>query len=153
ASRLFGLRIMENFRFPMLAPNISDFWRRWHMTLAGWCQRYIYMPTLGWFRSPYLSLYTTFIVIGLWHAASGAYLFWGCYHATGIAVYQLWAKLKRRLKWPLMDHWTLKYAGIPLTFLFVSAGEICTLGGAGTGREAFGILGRLFFINVYGGRR
>jgi alginate O-acetyltransferase complex protein AlgI len=148
ASRLFGLRIMENFNFPIVAANINDFWRRWHMTLAGWCQKYIYMPVLGWFRNPYLALYSTFIVIALWHAASSAYLFWGCYHATGIAIYQLWAKFKRRQKWKSLDRWPWKYAGIPLTFLFVSAGEICTLGGAQTGHEAFRILGRLLFMHV-----
>lgn len=149
ASRLFGLRIMENFNFPMVAPNISDFWRRWHMTLAGWCQTYVYMPVLAWLRSPYIALYTTFIVIGLWHAASGAYLFWGCYHATGIAIYQLWAKFKRRKKWKSFEQRPWKYAGIPVTFLFVSAGEICTLGGAQTGRDALRILGKLFFIQIH----
>jgi len=148
ASRLFGLRIMENFNFPIFAVNINDFWRRWHMTLAGWCQKYIYMPVLGWFRNPYLALYATFIVIALWHAASSAYLFWGCYHATGIVIYQFWAKLKRRQKWKSLEQWPWRFAGISLTFLFVSAGEICTLAGAQSSHEAFRILGRLLFMHV-----
>lgn len=47
-SRLFGLRIMENFNLPFLAPNIGNLWKRWHMSLANWCQSYVYMPMLGW---------------------------------------------------------------------------------------------------------
>ena len=67
ASRLYGFRIMENFNFPIAAWNISEFWKRWHMTLVGWIQSYVYMPTIGLTRRPYVAVYCTFITMGLWH--------------------------------------------------------------------------------------
>src|SRR5262249_47825752 len=71
-SRLFGLRIMENFTFPIIASSTPDFWKRWHMTLTGWCQSYIYMPMLGFTRNSYIAVYATFVAIGLWHGGSSA---------------------------------------------------------------------------------
>lgn len=59
SSRLFGLRIMENFNWPILAPNIAEFWKRWHMALAGWCRAYIYMTMIGLTRNPYHCLLYT----------------------------------------------------------------------------------------------
>lgn len=120
-SRLFGIRIMENFNFPIAAPNLTEFWRRWHMTLAGWCQRYIYMPMIGFTRSPYLAVYATFLTMGLWHDAAFQWLAWGLYHATGITIHQTWARRrrKRRKKEPST---VARLAGWLLTFLFVSAG-------------------------------
>ena len=84
ASRLFGIKIMENFNFPILAINISDFWKRWHMTLAGWCQTYIYMPVMARTRTPYAAVFATFTMMGLWHGATAGWLLWGLYHATGV---------------------------------------------------------------------
>jgi alginate O-acetyltransferase complex protein AlgI len=96
ASRLFGFRICENFNYPLLATNIGDFWKRWHMSLSSWCQAYVYMPTLGLTRQPYVAVYATMAAIGLWHAGSASWLFWGLYHASGIVVFLGWNRLKRR---------------------------------------------------------
>jgi alginate O-acetyltransferase complex protein AlgI len=84
AARLFGVTIMENFDFPFLATNLGDFWRRWHMTLVGFCQAYVYMPVLGWTRNPYLATIVSFSVIGLWHAGSWHWLLWGLHNAVGV---------------------------------------------------------------------
>lgn len=148
SSRLFGLRIMENFNLPVLSPNIGTFWKRWHMTLAGWCQSYIYMPVLGVSRSPYLALYATFITIGLWHAAAMNWLFWGVYHATGITVFQAWTRFRKRRKWTFLDHGLWKYAGIPLTFAFVSVGEIASVEAVRTPYAVVQVLARLVFITL-----
>lgn len=94
-ARLFGIRIMENFNYPFLATNISEFWKRWHMTLAGWCQAYVYMPLLGRTRQPYAALYGTFIVMGLWHGISLSWLAWGLYHASGVAICLTWQRRRR----------------------------------------------------------
>ena len=118
-SRLFGIRIMENFNFPIAAPNLSEFWRRWHMTLAGWCQRYVYMPTLGLTRNPYLAVYATFLTMGLWHDAAPQWVAWGIYHASGIVVQQKWSRWRKRKGRPSP---VSRWAGCALTFLFVSAG-------------------------------
>lgn len=95
-SRLFGFRISENFNFPIIARSIGEFWQRWHMTLAAWAQGYVYSPLLGLTRNPYIALYASFAVIGLWHAGTLNRLSWGLYHATGVLVASLWTRYKRR---------------------------------------------------------
>src|SRR5690606_12379997 len=126
ASRLFGLRIMENFNWPILAQNIGAFWKRWHMTLAGWCQSYVYMPTIGLTRNPYVATYATFAAIGLWHSASFGWLAWGLYHATGLSVYGYWNRERRRRKWRGLDRPGWRWVGVPVTLAFVSAGSSLT---------------------------
>jgi alginate O-acetyltransferase complex protein AlgI len=132
ASRLFGIRIMENFRFPVLAINISDFWKRWHMTLAGWCQSYIYLPVLARTRTPYVAVFATFTAMGLWHGATFGWLLWGLYHATGVALYLTWTRYARELDWwraATRSRW--KYLGIPLTFAFVTGSYAFSSTGGG----------------------
>lgn len=121
-SRLFGVRIMENFHFPILATNISDFWQRWHMTLAGWCQSYVYMPLIGLTRNPYLATYGAFATMGLWHAGTLQWLAWGLWHASGIAGFVLWRRLKLRRRWVARSPKGSRLVGWMLTQLFVSAG-------------------------------
>ena len=121
AARLFGFRIMENFNWPIIAVNITDFWRRWHMTLANFCQSYVYMPVMARTRTPYAAAFATFIAMGIWHGATPGWAMWGIYHASGVAGYMTWARYMRRYKW-----WReatkspLKWLGLPLTFAFVS---------------------------------
>jgi alginate O-acetyltransferase complex protein AlgI len=119
ASRLFGLRIMENFDWPLTAPNISAFWKRWHMTLAGWCQAYVYMPMIGLTRNPYLSIYATFVVMGLWHAGNLNYLGWGLYHATGVSVALTWARFLRKRGFAAVRQGPRTWWGVAVTMLFV----------------------------------
>ena len=148
ASRLFGLRIMENFNWPIVAANIGEFWRRWHMTLAGWCQSYVYLPAIGLTRNPYVAVYATFIAIGLWHAGSLNYLCWGLYHGTGVAIFQTWLRIKRRRGWRALDRAPWRWLGVPITFLFVSGSFAFTIT-ADTGFYAgVRVLCKLFFIEL-----
>lgn len=121
ASRLYGIRIMENFNFPVLATNISDFWKRWHISLATWCQTYVYLPLIGLTRNPYAAIYATFVVMGLWHEGTLARLFWGLYHATGVAAHLTWTRLARRRRWRFESP-AFRPLGWAATFLFVSGG-------------------------------
>lgn len=125
-SRLFGIRIMENFNLPIIASNMADFWKRWHMTLAGWCQTYIYMPVFALTRQPYMAVYSTFIVMGLWHGASWNWLAWGLYHATGVSVALTWARIKRRLDWPARPGMAYRWLGVILTLLYVAGAAAFT---------------------------
>lgn len=86
---MVGYRIIENFDAPYLKPNISEFWKSWHISLSRWCREYIYAPVVAKTRNPALGAITTMIVIGLWHEISFRYLLWGLYHGLGIVVWQL----------------------------------------------------------------
>ncbi len=99
ASRLYGFKIAENFNYPLAANSISDFWTRWHRTLAGWCQAYIYFPIIGYTRNVYLAMFLAWGAIGLWHAGTLNWICWGLYHAVGIVVRLEWRKLLRKAGW------------------------------------------------------
>lgn len=132
ASLLFGIRIMENFNVPIIAANISDFWRRWHMTLSGWCQTYVYMPVMARTRSIGLATFATFVLIGVWHGVSLPWLAWGLFHSIGVLIYANWARVARRWAWyrrSRQNAW--RFAGVPLTFAFVSASYAFTATGRG----------------------
>lgn len=148
-SRLFGIRIMENFNWPVLASNIGVFWKRWHMTLAGWCQSYVYMPMIGLTRNPYLAVYTTFLVMGLWHAGSTVWVMWGLYHGTLVTVYLQWSRMRRKWKWRPSDRILAKLPGIGITFIAVSvASAITTNYPNGTGYDAVRMLAKLIWIDL-----
>ena len=147
ASRLFGIRVMENFNLPIVARNIGEFWQRWHMTLAQWCRDYVYWPALRLTRSTYAAVYATFLAMGLWHAGHINWICWGLYQGTGVAVYLTWAKVKRRRRWLFLNHGLWQYAGIPITFLFVCAGLAFTLDGTSL-YDSVRILAKLFAINL-----
>lgn len=97
---LLGYRIMENFRWPYLQKNISDFWRCWHISLSSWCRDYVYMPVLGVTRNPYMATLASFSVIGLWHEISYRYVLWGLFHGAGILVWRRMQDAKRALRLP-----------------------------------------------------
>ena len=86
-ARLFGFRIPENFRYPLFAYNIGEFWKRWHMTLAQLCRAYVYLPMLARTRSVHLSMMVTMIIVALWHGASPGWILWGAWHGTGLTIY------------------------------------------------------------------
>jgi len=102
ASRLFGIRIMENFRNPYLAPNISQFWRRWHISLSDWIRDYLFFPlsrissTRIWsiFFVPVIAM----AICGLWHGPAWHFVLWGAWHGIGLTAYQLWSEQKRQNK-------------------------------------------------------
>jgi len=151
ASRLFGLRIMENFNFPLLAADIGEFWRRWHMTLAGWCQAYVYLPTIGLSRNPYVATYATMIAVGLWHAGSPGWICWGLYHATGLSVFVAWSRFARRRKWRFREHPAWRLAGVPATFAFVVAGATFpAFASSGGPAVSLRVLAKMFFVSRLG---
>jgi len=87
-ARLFGFRFPENFNHPYASVSITDFWRRWHMSLSQWFRDYLYIP-LGGNRGPkfahYRNVLFVFLVTGLWHGASWTFVLWGLYHGILVA--------------------------------------------------------------------
>lgn len=83
-SRLMGFDLMKNFNFPYLAQNMSDFWKRWHISLSTWFRDYVYIPLGGSRVSKgrlILNIMIVFLVSGLWHGANLTFVFWGFIHA------------------------------------------------------------------------
>lgn len=89
---LLGFRIIENFNYPFLQPNISEFWRNWHMSLTSWSRGYVYPPVAAATRSPYLAIFAAMLFIGLWHEFSPKYLLWGLYHGSGIMAHRYYQR-------------------------------------------------------------
>lgn len=93
---LLGFRVMENFNFPFLARDISDFWRRWHISLSSWCREYVYMPAISISRSPVIAAVASMVVLGVWHELTWRYLLWGAWHGIGIACCHFWQRSSMR---------------------------------------------------------
>jgi len=77
---LLGFRFPENFNSPYASLSITDFWRRWHMTLSRWLRDYLYIPLGGNQRGPgrtYVNLMLTMLLGGLWHGAAWRFVVWG----------------------------------------------------------------------------
>ena len=97
-SRLFGIRLPLNFNSPYKAANISDFWRRWHMTLSRFLRDYLYIPLGGSHSSlpaRYRNLMLTMLLGGLWHGAGWTYVVWGGLHGLYLVLHQGWQHLPR----------------------------------------------------------
>jgi len=156
--RMFGFRLPENFNQPYLADSITDFWRRWHITLGAWMKNYLYIPLGGNKVSPrriYLNLFIVFLISGFWHGASWNFILWGCWHGFFLVIERLFLlRVYEKLFRPFR---------ILLTFFFVSIGwiifdvkDIATgfgyigaLFGAGSGSDAFVIVPKLIlFLSI-----
>ncbi len=128
---------------PYLSTNITEFWRRWHITLSSWLRDYLYIPLGGNRRGSlrtYVNLFLTMLLGGLWHGASWNFVLWGGLHGTALAVHKLWVK---RVGWrmPAPLAWAL-------TFLFAS---LCWVPfRAQTFDQTATMLGRMFTFSGHG---
>lgn len=98
-ARILGFRLMQNFNLPYLANSISDFWKRWHISLSTWFGDYLYIP-MGGNRVPYLrwvfNIFVVFLVSGFWHGANWTFIVWGGLHAI-YYIFENWGD--QFLKW------------------------------------------------------
>ncbi len=88
-ARMLGFRFPENFNLPYAATSISEFWRRWHMSLSGWLRDYVYIPLGGSKASStrvQLNLFVTMLICGLWHGANWTFVLWGAYFGCLLSV-------------------------------------------------------------------
>ena len=96
-SRLFGIELMENFKTPYFAQNVSEFWRRWHISLSEWLRDYLYIALggnrAGKFKT-YRNLLTTMVLGGLWHGAAWTFVIWGVLHGLYLVVHRFWRFLR-----------------------------------------------------------
>lgn len=128
-SKMLGFNVKINFHYPYFAINISDFWRRWHMSLQRWFTDYIYFPLGGSRCSKGRTLLNTFVVFtvcGIWHGANWTFIVWGVYNALLFVPYVLFFKNKTRKNIP--DNVLLPSLRdsiqVLITFFFVTIGWI-----------------------------
>ena len=123
-SGLFGFRIMENFNRPLLQKNLAEFWRSWHISLSSWCRNNVYFPVFGATRNPWIGLYCTMLVMGLWHYVNLNWFSWGIYHGSGLVALYYWQQFKRKRK-RLKRLWKnsgVENLGYVATFFYVAVG-------------------------------
>lgn len=116
---IMGFKLATNFNFPYKARNLTDFWRRWHISLSTWLRDYVYIP-LGGNRKgkvrTYINSFLTMLIGGLWHGAAWRFVLWGGLHGLGLAVH----KASRPLMTKVSDVWVVKALSWFVTFAFVS---------------------------------
>lgn len=116
---IMGFRLSRNFDFPYKSKNLTEFWRRWHISLSSWLRDYVYIP-LGGNRKgtlrTYLNNFLTMLIGGLWHGAAWKFVFWGAMHGVGLAVHKATLPLTRRLP----DTWWVRAVGWSVTMVYVS---------------------------------
>ncbi|MEM7657796.1 MAG: MBOAT family protein [Bacteroidota bacterium] len=99
--QMMGFRFPENFRFPYTSRSITEFWRRWHITLSQWMRDYLYIPLGGNRHSAsrtYLNLWIVFLISGLWHGAAWNFLIWGIWHGSFLVLERLFlGKILKRI--------------------------------------------------------
>lgn len=119
-AKWMGFTINENFDSPYQSSSITEFWRRWHMSLSAWLKDYLYISLggnrVGKFRQ-YLNLMITMLLGGLWHGASFNFIVWGGMHGLGLAVDKIRMSLTDQIK--IFNSKIFKLLGVLLTFHFV----------------------------------
>ena len=96
--RLFGFELVQNFKQPYFAGNLTDFWRRWHISLSSWLRDYIYIPLGGGRKGLAVrqrNILLVFLISGLWHGGAPQFLAWGLLHGAGQVVQDFYKKAKQ----------------------------------------------------------
>lgn len=127
---MMGIRTPENFNNPYFSTNISEFWKRWHITFSTFLKIYVFKPVIAllnrlpiakWRMLVSVTAYlVTFLVCGLWHGSTVNFVLWGLWHGIGLSVYKIFTYKKTAKPLTLPR----KMAGIGGTFLFVTVGWI-----------------------------
>lgn len=114
--KMFGFSFAENFNYPYMASSVTDFWRRWHISLSSWFRDYIYIPLGGSRVSKvrcYFNLWVVWLCTGIWHGANWSFLFWGMWHFAFLmlekifhiekkiptAIYRIWVLMVVLIGW------------------------------------------------------
>ena len=100
--RIFGFHFMENFDYPFISGSITEFWRRWHISLGSWFRDYVYIP-LGGNRVPkwrwYINIFVVWMLTGFWHGAAWNFIIWGLFFAVFLVLEkQFWLKVITKYK-------------------------------------------------------
>ena len=131
AAGMLGLKVRENFDRPFTAVNIQDFWKRWHVSMIDFAFRYIYFPLIKRTRGKIeLSIFVTFLLIGLWHELSWNFLCWGVANGAGLALVAWFGRkvkggqaLRKRLPYRIV-RWYLTLFFVAWAWSFALSGSV-----------------------------
>jgi alginate O-acetyltransferase complex protein AlgI len=135
AARMLGYQLPNNFQFPYFARNVSDFWRRWHISLSSWLRDYLYIP-LGGNRGSrgfaYRNVMITMLLGGLWHGAAWTFVIWGALHGTALLIHREWIRLTEGLKWAARAMgwlaWPITIYVVCIAWIFFRAHDLSSAG-------------------------
>ena len=118
-AKMMGFRLPENFNNPYTSGSITEFWRRWHITLGAWMKNYLYIPLGGNQVSKtklYRNLFVVFLLSGLWHGASWNFVLWGAYHGLFLVMERIFlGKFFKQVG---------KWVSVPITFIILITGWV-----------------------------
>lgn len=148
--RMFGFIIPENFNYPYISLNVSEFWRRWHITLGTWFREYLYIP-LGGNRGGRLNTVRNLAIVwaltGLWHGASWNFVLWGSYFGLLIICERLFL-LKLLEKLPKIIQWAYSFLAVVIGWVFFSYTDLSA--GIHTLSAMFGFAKLYDSLGLYG---
>jgi D-alanyl-lipoteichoic acid acyltransferase DltB (MBOAT superfamily) len=130
AAQLLGIKLPVNFDRPYLCTNLTDFWRRWHISFSNWLRDYLYfsLPGARTKVMPYLNLVITMFLGGLWHGFTWTFAFWGVLHGTALAVVRLWWAWRGKPRNPPVWKRAIAIVGtyhfVCFTWIFFRAGSV-----------------------------
>lgn len=124
AARVMGFKLMLNFDRPYAATSLSDYWRRWHISLSTWLRDYVYEPTAMGLRDRGMygivfALMLTFLISGFWHGANWTFVVWGLLHGVGLSLEAVFSKQRKKLA-KAMPTWLFNSIMLVVTFSFVN---------------------------------
>lgn len=122
---MFNIELPVNFNSPYKARNISDFWKRWHITLTRFLTTYIYFPLGGshcGIARTCFNVLAVFLISGIWHGAGFTFIVWGLFHGLAMVLYRLFRKIFDKI--PYAITWTLTFLFINITWVYFRAGTI-----------------------------
>ena len=122
---IFGFSIKENFNFPYLSKSITEFWRRWHISLGTWFREYVYIPMGGNRKgNVYFHLAVVFILTGLWHGSGLTYLIWGAIHALFVIIERFITNKNWYKKIPAFVKWAFTNLILFFSWIIFMSGTI-----------------------------
>lgn len=149
SAQLLGYRLPTNFNWPFLASSLTEFWRRWHISLSTWLRDYLFIPMGGSRVSNFKlkrNLFITMALGGLWHGADWHYVIWGMFHGAGLVVSKDWSDFVSRTPFlsRLRPHFLWHASGVAFTFTFLIFA--CVLFRAHDLPQAFAVARQMFTL-------
>lgn len=118
---MYGIKLPINFNAPYSSTSITEFWRKWHITLSGWLRDYLYIPLGGSRNKLYRNLFLTMVLGGLWHGASWTFILWGAGHGIWLILERLGQDLPFKDRVPNLLKKFFVFNGVCLLWVFFRA--------------------------------